>query len=108
MSLENLSTGKKKAIVVVALLVIIGLKIYGFIETKPALIVIIALAIVASVTDAKPLAAAEITKTTPPESGDVSFKNYGPQQPFQNQGPMDPNATPAEPVDDLSMIAQGG
>lgn len=88
--LENLSTNSKKGIVIVALLVIIGLKIYGVLETKPSIILILALAIVASVTDAKPLAAAELppTQTTPPESGDVSFKNYGPAQPFQNQGPM--------------------
>lgn len=93
----------------VALLIIIGLKIYGFIQTKPTIMLVIALAIVASITDAKPLAAAEVppTKTTPPEAGDVSFKNYGP---FQPSGPMNPDTeTPVgDGQDDLSVIAQGG
>lgn len=51
MSLENLSTGSKKTIVIIALVVIIGLKIYGFIQTKPTVLLIVALAIVASITD---------------------------------------------------------
>lgn len=57
MSLEDLSIPKKKAIVVIALLIIIGLKVYGFIETRPTVYLIVALAVVAIITDATPTAA---------------------------------------------------
>jgi len=54
---ENLSTGTKKAIVVVALLAIIGLKAIGVLKAKLPFYLILALAGVAIITDATPVAA---------------------------------------------------
>lgn len=60
MSLENLSIPSKKAIVLIALLIIIGLKVYGFIQTRPTIYLIVALAVIAIITDATPTAAQDI------------------------------------------------
>lgn len=60
MALEDLSTGKKKAIVIIALLIIISLKIYGFIQTKPTIALIIALGIISAITDATPVSGGEL------------------------------------------------
>jgi hypothetical protein len=56
-ALEDLSTGKKKAIVLIALLGIIGLKIIGVFKSKLPVYLILALAGVAIITDPTPTAA---------------------------------------------------
>lgn len=59
MALEDLSTGKKKAIILIAVLIIVNLKIYGLLQTKPSIALIIALGIIAAITDATPTNAQE-------------------------------------------------
>lgn len=59
MSLENLSTPSKEAIVVLVLIAIIALKLYGLFSSKTTWWLIIALALVSVITDVSPTNAQE-------------------------------------------------
>jgi hypothetical protein len=64
MSLEDLSTTSKQVIVVLAIIAIIGMKILGFIKTKPSIFLIIGLAVVGIITEPESLNATELPPST--------------------------------------------